>query len=95
MPDGRFAAGAGPYPEGSWFYMIFNFIGINMGQGFYIYHDGEEEVQATWKYDGSFEAGSGEVVIGKYDESYSSLMMDELLFFNRRLSLEEIEILSN
>ena len=36
------------------------------------------------------ETGSGDLVIGKFFSSYASLWMDELTFWNRVLSWEEI-----
>ena len=46
----------------------------------------------------SFHAGIGVVAIGRlygYNNRYSSVLMDELLFFNRKLTLNEIQLLSN
>ena len=70
-----------------------NFHGPNDGEGFVVYYDGEEWMANNYRQTTTFEKGPGEVVIGVHDEKYSSLMVDELLFFNRALTLQEIQIL--
>ena len=76
--------------------MAFNFVGPQNGEGIVVYCDGAEcKVNQNKQHPNTYEAGSGEIVIGKYNDIYSSLMMDELLFFNRKLNLKEIEILYN
>ena len=74
---------------------MFNFLGPNASEGFLVYYDGSERLTSAGKVLKTFEAGSGEIVIGRYGKIYSTLMMDELLFFNRKLTLEEIHVLSN
>ena len=73
--------------------MVFNFVGPQDGEGIVVYNDGAEWGMNPYKTVNTFEAESGEIVIGKYNDIYSSLMMDELVFFNRKLNLKEIEIL--
>ena len=80
-----------------WYHLVLNFI----NPGIVVYHDGVQVVNtgAIQSYETS--EGLGLVVIGRYevfeDDSteYTSLMMDELMFFNRKLTLEEIQILHN
>ena len=74
---------------------MLNFLGPNDGEGFIIYYDAGEWLTARGKGFKTYEARSEEIVIGWYDDKYSSVVIDELLFFNRKLSLEEIQILSN
>ena len=97
FPGGALAAQT-TVPSG-WFHVVYNYIGPNNGEGVTIYHDGVEEL---WKADRTthgYPAGSGNVVIGRTspskDENYASVMMDELMFFNRKLTVEEIQILYN
>ena len=75
--------------------MVINFVGPLYGEGIVVYYDGAQWGMNPYKQGTTYEVGSGEIVIGKYNDIYSSLMMDELLFFNRKLSLKEIEILYN
>ena len=81
--------------------MIFNYIGTGHGEGVTIYHDGVEELRKDYRNNNpyGYAAGSGVVVIGRpypsSDEKYASVMVDESMFFNRKLTLEEIENLYN
>ena len=49
-------------------------------------------------YVASFSAGEGSIVVGRYytdqDKNYASVMVDELIFFNHSLTLEEIKALA-
>ena len=94
LPDGIFVANRNQISSG-WFHVVINFVGPSDGEGIVVYYDGAQRAMNQYKQGNTYEAGSGEVVIGKYNDIYSSLMMDELLFFNRKLSLKEIEILYN
>ena len=80
-----------------WHHLVFNYIGTNGAQGMAIYHDGQEVVTNTNGHLFPTSTGPGEVVIGRYltswDGGYSSVLVDEMLFFNRELNLEEIRIL--
>ena len=82
-----------------WHHLVFNYIGTNGTQGIAVYHDGQEVTGSTNGQTLSTTAGPGEVVIGRYlttwDGGYSSVLVDELLFFNRELTPEEIQILYN
>ena len=84
-----------------WFHVVFNYIGPDNGEGGTIYHDGVEELRKDYRnnHGYAYAAGSGVVVIGRpypsSDEKYTSVMVDELMFFNRKLTLEEIENLYN
>ena len=59
---------------------------------------GTEEESDTTKYGGSYSAGDGRIVVGRYytnqDRYYASVQVDELLFFNQTLTAAEIEALS-
>ena len=79
--------------------MVYNYIGPNNGEGVTIYHHGVEEVRQGNRSPHVYPEGSGKVVIGRTrpsrDQKYASLMMDELMFFNRKLTVSEIQILYN
>ena len=93
MPDGHFVIAGSPFPKTKWFHLVFNFLGPNGGEGFIVYYDRVEWLTSGWKTPKTHDVGPGEVVIGQFNHVYSSLMIGELLFFNRKLTLEEIQIL--
>ena len=79
---------------------MFNYIGTNNAEGIAIYHDGAEVGSSTQKTSYIRNARPGVVVIGRYfvqfqETYYASVMVDELLFFNRNLNLQEVQILYN
>ena len=80
-----------------WFHVVLNYLGPD--QGLAIYHDAVEMVNGSQIFAHDHSAGPGVVVVGRYfpltDDLYASLMMDELMFFNRKLILEEIQVLYN
>ena len=84
LPDGKFSAGY-PQPSG-WTHFLLNYIGPSNGDGIRVYSDGVEE---------SFPAGNGRVVVGRFytnrDAIYGSSEADELIYFNKALTTEEIE----
>ena len=74
---------------------MFNFVGPNNGDGLVTHYNGEERSANGNRKTDSLRPGLGEIVIGEFYGKYSYLMMDELLFFNRKLTLNEIQILYN
>ena len=74
-----------------------NYIGTNIGQGIKIFYNGFEMVSVETKLAGSHQTGDGRIVVGRrftdMDQQYASVMVDELLFFNRYLTPEEISVL--
>ena len=97
MVDGQFKALTSP-PTG-WTHIILNYMGPDDGQGFTIYHDGGHEVDASDKEPLTNPPSDGRVVVGRryayLDELYGGIDMDELLFFNEKLSDEEIVDIMN
>ena len=79
-----------------WFHLVLNYLGPD--QGATIYQDGEEHLHQGLQ-DVTQTAGTGIVVIGRHspvsDDRYTSVMMDELMFFNRKLTSNEAQILYN
>ena len=71
-----------------------NYIGPMNGQGLEVFHDGAlVQVQLRrLNYDGT--PGNGRLVIGKQyvdeDDKYVSMDLDELVFFNRKLTAQEV-----
>ena len=82
-----------------WFHIVFNIIGPNDGQGFRIYHDGKIGGNVTRFHRPRSTAHDARIVIGRFytghNSSYASFDMDELLFFNKSLTEEEIKMMNN
>ena len=72
-----------------WYHLVFNYISGSpaSGEGIIIGHNGVEVGRSTQKVSLINNAGSGVVVIGRHlvqlEKDFASVMMDELLFFNR------------
>ena len=96
--SGAYISASEPTPL-DWYHLVFNYILTNATQGIVVYHDGQEVARSTNVVTGPTVASSGEVVIGRYyvpyDGAYSSVLVDEMLFFNRELNPGEILILYN
>ena len=84
-------------PSG-WTHFIINYIGSEDGEGIRIYYDGVRRENDTSMNLNSFNTGDGRIVIGRVytdiDDRYASVQLDELIFFNIKLSDSEISILS-
>ena len=82
---------------GTWIHMVLNYIGSGNGQGFRIYYNGEKLDGRNTKYSGGKSAppSDGTVVVGKFGSYYSSVDIDELLFFNVKLTGDQIWELYN
>ena len=82
-------------PSG-WFHVVLNVIGPD--NGIRIYHDGIEVASDTTTHGDPKHNGDRRIVIGRYhaksEGTYSSLQVDELLFFNQMLTDDEITMLS-
>ena len=83
-------------PSG-WTHIVVNYAGPNEGEGIRIDYDGTEVVSDTTKGTWSRSTGDGRIVVGRYatdrDIDYASVMVDELLFFNQALSVDDTETL--
>ena len=77
---------------------MFNYIGPNEGQGIRIYQDGNLMGNVTTLTNPYSGKSSGKIVIGRrypyINNFYSSVEVDELLFFNQSLTEPEITTLS-
>ena len=76
---------------------MLNYIGPNNGQGIRMYHNGEQVASDTGKTGITNSAGDGRIVVGRYytnaDRDYATVQVDELIFFNQSLSVDEIRML--
>ena len=82
-----------------WFHVVLNLIGPNNGEGFRIYHDGNMMGRTTEVQGGTYTEGDGRIVIGRRftgsteNHIYTSVTVEELLFFNKALNDTEITML--
>ena len=94
ISQGRFYTGANRTAD--WFHVVLNFIGPS--DGVRIYHDTVEVKRDKSKTAGNFTHGDRRIVIGRRfsgsDKRYASVQVDELLFFNQKLTETEIKMLS-
>ena len=82
-----------------WTHIVLNYIEPNNGQGIRIYHDsiltGSDDTMQVSNYS----TGDGRVVVGRQetnnDFGYIGVDVDELLFFNEKLSDQEIPEVKN
>ena len=81
-----------------WFHFVLNYIGPNDGEGIRVYYDGIEVASYTTSGSGLNLSGVGRIVVGReYTDVnfyYTTLHLDELIFFNRSLTSDEITALA-
>ena len=83
-------------PPYSWTHLVHNFIGPNNGQGIRTYVDGVYAVSDTTKTPRNRNPADGRVYAGNSAiEKYTSVDVDELLFFNHKLSDQQVEQIKN
>ena len=60
--------------------------------------NGQQEASDTYRHDVALSPGDGRIVLGRTftdrDEKYSSVMIDDLTYFNQALTNEEIRTIS-
>ena len=97
IPDGRFKVNL-PIQTG-WTHIVLNYIGPNDGEGIRSYVNGQEVASETTKSRRSSLPGDGRIVVGRrstdQDMYYTSVQIDELVFFNKTLSTTEITAMYN
>ena len=80
--------------EGVWIHLVMNYIGPNNGEGLEVFQDGTlvEGTQSGGNFDAT--KGNGTLVLGKRyvdeDDNYAWIDLDELVFFNRKLTASEV-----
>ena len=82
-----------------WTHIVLNYIGPDDGQGIAIYHDGGHEVGDSDKMPLTYRPSDGRVIMGRRftypSQEYAGIDVDELLFFNEKLSDQEILDIKN
>ena len=91
--DGSFQT-TGSQPFG-WTHLVLNYIGPNNGQGIQIYFNGMQIGSDNTKSGTSYQPGDGRVILGRHHLRYAGADVDELLFFNKTLSDQEIMDIKN
>ena len=83
------------YPPTDWLHLVVNFYGTEDEAGFDMYVNGVKTDDDLNTGPGGPIPGLGEVVVGRRypstDDLYSSVMVDELIFYNRKLCPEELQ----
>ena len=76
-----------------------NYIGPNNGEGSRIYYDGAEVARDTEKDVWSHPAADGRIVVRRWyidnDSDYSSVQVDELIYFNASLTSADVQSIYN
>ena len=99
LPNNYITATISTVPP-TWYHLVFNYIGTTNAEGVVIYHDGVHVGSSTEKTSYARNTRPGVVVIGRYfvqllEEGFASVVVDELLFFNRIITTDEVQILYN
>ena len=87
-------------PSG-WTHIVLNYIGPENGQGIQIYVDGLPTESAASKTSRPSQCGNGRVVVGRlltdrdHIKDYADVDVDELLFFNEKLSDQQVIDIKN
>ena len=93
LPHRRFIV-LHPKPN-MWTHVVLNYIGPNNGEGIRIFYKGAEESRGEITFGGPYSAGDPRIIVGRFSTEvvmyYASVEMDELIFFNHSLTLEEIK----
>ena len=94
--DGYFQA-AHTRPTG-WTHIVLNYIGPSDDEGIRIYYDGAEVANDMTKSVARFNPADGGILVAKRgdgDSGYTSLELDELIFFNKTLRTADITAMYN
>ena len=85
--------------KNSWFHVAVNYFGTEEGQGFVVYFNGDKVSDNSERSEDESRTvqASGRFVVGRSfteeDGHYSSMVIDELLCFNKFLNPEDIRLL--
>ena len=98
LPDGYRSRAMSSVPFNEWHHFACSFIDPDDEDRFQVFFDGKTSVKfSTFSPLGTSSTGSGRVVIGRVytnvNSSYTSLELDELLFFNLALEEQDVQAL--
>ena len=91
---------SGTNSSNEWVHEVINYVGPNNGDDFGIYHNGDFIFNVTLflTFTNQSIPSDGRIVIGRtrtnVNFNYASVQVDELLFFNKNLTEQEIMMLS-
>ena len=88
------------FQESRWFHVVLNYLGEDGDmEGFNVYHSKKLVGPRTSEYTKQSSPGNSRVVLGRQftddDHYYTSVQVDELMFFNRNLLASDIEAFYN
>ena len=88
-----------PNQPSGWTHVVLNYIGPKNRQGIQIYYDGVQTKNDEVKFAWDIPTGDGRVVVGRrttsLEQDYTGVDVDELMFFNKKLSDQEIMDIKN
>ena len=78
--------------SGSWIHVIVNYIGSYPSEGMRVYFNGvkQDDYRRFFAKDTN-KHGDGTVRVGKLGDDFGSVIMDELMFFNEKLTEDQIQ----
>ena len=80
-----------------WTHIVLNYLGPNEGEGITVYYNGAPKRRDPTKDVESRTAGDGRIVVGRHRTDkilyQASINVDELIFFNQALPVDNIETL--
>ena len=96
--DRYFVRNAVSIPSG-WFHLALVFHGPEDGEGITMHRNEDHWTSRSLQDSNGFKNTSGTVIIGRLysdrDSNYGNVMVDELTFWNRQLTEQEVDALRN
>ena len=97
LPDGYFYISQSKAT--GWTHVVMNYIGPKNGQGIRMHVNGADVVSDTNKTAQSLTTGDGSIVVGRLftdsNSYYSSVDVDELIYFNAALTSDDVQSIYN
>ena len=86
-------------PPTDWTQVVLNYLGPEAGKGIRVYYDGVQTGSDDTERLVTFPPGIGRVALGRLytdkDDHYPGVDVDELMFFNESLSVQQIMVLKD
>ena len=78
-----------------WIHIVVNYYGTSGSETIVVYINGSEVARETPTSTQNFGPGDGKIVLGRYysnsDQKYQNVQIDELIYFNQALTLDQIK----